>query len=122
MNKLIILALVALVGCGKKEEQVTSVPQPLSITYEQAADAILRAHPKSLQVCYDSKTSGFLLDYGPPYEDASLARNDSSRGWYWLKTPDLFLMANGTYFMQDLTPDKYVVVYPDVTNLPCKQH
>ena len=124
MKKLLLtLIVVTLFGCGKKEDTpVATAPAPTVITYDQAIEAIMLAHPKSLQVCYDKNTDGFFLDYGPPYGDASEDRTSNSKGWLWIHTPTLYLMANGKYFMQDLTADKYVAVYPDTTGLPCRQH
>ena len=119
---LIILSIAALVGCGKKEDPkpavVEAAPTP---SVDQAVDAILRSHPNSNQVCFDSKLHGFFLDYGPLLPAGS-ADDGKFHGWYWIDTPNFFLSANGKWFTQDLANDKYAQVYPDTTGLPCRQH
>lgn len=116
---LVILAVAALVGCGKVEEPAKE-QNPLP-TGDQATEAILRGHPNSLQVCYDSRLNGFFLDYGPMLP-AGADNDNKYHGWLWIEAPNFFLSANGKWFMQELAVDKYVQVYPDTNGLPCKQH
>ncbi len=127
MYKLLpILALcVAFSSCGKKEEApatpVAPAPAPVSATVDEGITAVLRAHPNSNKVCYETNYDGYLLDYGPPLPPGS-EDDGKLHGWYLLQHVQLYKSANNTWFT-GLQPDKeYVTVYPDATGLPCKVH
>lgn len=120
-----LVLCAAFSSCGKKEEPVAAAvvvaPPPVAATVEEGIAAVLRAHPNSRKVCYETNYDGYLLDYGPPLA-AGVEPDGLFHGWYLLQRVQLYRSSNGTWFT-GLQPDKeYVTVYPDASGLPCKAH
>lgn len=129
MRKLLpILFLCACFSsCGKKEEAPTpvpaaaSAPAPVTATVDEGITAVLRAHPNSRKVCYETNYDGYMLDYGPPLPPGS-EDDGKLHGMYLLQHVQLFKSSNGTWFTGLQEDKEYVTVYPDLTGLPCKVH
>jgi hypothetical protein len=86
-------------------------------TQEQAIDAAIRAHDRATKVCYDPAIEGFLFQY--PFKEPD-EKTEYFHGWYYLKYQQMWKTDNGIWFMKDNNASEYVKVYPDVTNLNCK--
>lgn len=124
---LILTTLFALVACGSDEsEPKHKAPAPAPAptgperpSIEQALDAGLRGHPHAIKICYDTKFDGFLVYYdkGDP---ADPNYGDAMHGWYKIQVDAFYPSSNGTWFITPQDGARYVTVYPDDTNLPCK--
>lgn len=99
-----------------KAETVKEDPRP---NHDQAIDAVSRAHPHSLQVCYDTINNGFMIQY-PVLPDDAPADN-AMHGWWWIKAEHLWQAANGTWFTKLRDDSDYAQIYPEPFNLPCKK-
>lgn len=125
LSVILLSALAGLTACGKKEEtpqiSTAAAPEPKTVapTVDEAIVAVLRGHPNSKKICYDTKFDGYFAYYGPPL--AAGAEDDGKmHGWYLVQNIAFYQAANNSWFI-GLQPDKsYVTVYPDVTGLPCK--
>lgn len=85
------------------------------VEYLQPSDtlsAMAKAHPGAETVCYDSKHDAYFLHH--------LADATSVDRWYYVDAVPFWRLANNTVFTKKLDGNKYVIVYPDVTGLPCK--
>lgn len=113
-------AILGLSACGKREEPVavsTPAVSP-SPTVDEAITAVVRGHPHSLTVCYDQPLNGYFVHYKDAVDGAEPDGN--YHGWYFLQKIDFYKAANNTWFIGNQPESSYVVVYPDVTGLPCK--
>lgn len=130
MNKLILaLSLsVCLVACSKKVETppvdvpASTVATPsVAATVDEGIAAVLRAHPNSRMVCYETKFDGYFLNYGPRLP---VGTDDDGQlhGWYLLQHVQLWRSSNDTWFTGEQPDKEYVTVFPEVTGLPCKGH
>lgn len=123
MKKLVIVfAMLMLVGCAKKEDaQSIDMRASTTLSIDEAIDAVLRAHPNSLQDCYDSSLNAHLLDYGPP-----LRRGEQDdgyyHGWMLLENVSYHQTQNKIWFITDQPEHNYTHVYPVIDGLPCKAH
>jgi hypothetical protein len=123
---ILAMAVAGLSGCVKKEKQAveqasqeTKTPEAEKPTVIEALEAIRRAHPHSLQACYDKDQDAFFIEYAPLPDGAPA--DQFYHGWQYLKADKLFKSANGTWFTQERTSADYVLIYPDATSLPCKK-
>lgn len=126
---LVLLAVLALVACGKKEEKpfitlTSAAASAPTVTEEpskeQALSAMLRGHPNSRQVCIDDhRENSFFLNYGPLL--SSGAPGDGQwHGWIMIWNVEFYKTSNNTWFVLDMNGDRYIQAYPDVTSLQCK--
>lgn len=99
-----------------KVETVKEDPRP---DQDQAIDAVIRAHPRSLQVCYDSVNNGFMIQYSVLPE--GVPADDRMHGWWWIKAEFLWQAANDTWFTKLRDDSDYAQIYPESFNLPCKK-
>lgn len=127
LSLLFILAEICMIsGCTKKEvpvketvvQEVKEQPAPTP-TQDQAIDAIRRAHPHAIQVCYDSVNDGFMIEYRVLADGEK--HDGYLHGWKWLKNEKMYQAANGTWFTSERDDSDYVNISPDVFNLPCKK-
>jgi hypothetical protein len=122
-----MLMLSALAACGPNPEPkkqptpaiTATVPDVAAsvITSEEAMVAVMRGHPHSIQVCYDTGLNGYFLQYPPRKEGAT---DDVMYGWYFLQKVQYFRASNNTWFIANQPEVNYASVYPDVAGLPCK--
>lgn len=113
-----LMILTGLAACTKKVYKLStesSIVDPAP-SVDQALDAVLRSHPESFKACYETKYNGYFVYYGPVSNDAS----DIS-GWIFIKNINFNFSSNNTYFTIEQPDKDYMVVFPDVTGLPCKE-
>ena len=116
-------ALIGLAGCTKKAAEPVAVNEPnatatadVAPTVDQAIDAVLRGHPRSQKVCYETKYDGYFLYYGPISDDTT-----KLSGWFLIQNIGFYQSTNNTFFISTQPDKNYVTVFPDVTGLPCKE-
>jgi len=113
---------VWLLGCSKKEEApaappvVAQAPDP-EPTVDEGIVALLRSHPHSKKVCYDSEW-GYYIFYSVLPDGA--ADDGMLHGTFLVQNIKFRQSANKTWFNDAIAENKYITVYPDVINLPCK--
>lgn len=119
----LLAALLGLAGCGKKpaepataNESAVAATVDVAPTVDQAIDAVLRGHPRSLKACYETKYDGYFLYYGPVSDDTS-----KLSGWLFIQNISFHLSTNNTFFITAQPDKNYVTAFPDVTGLPCKE-
>lgn len=119
----LLAALTGLAGCGKKPAEPVATTDPVATaasdvapTVDQALDAVLRGHPRSLKVCYETKYDGYFLYYGPISDDTS-----KLSGWLFIQNISFHLSTNNTFFITAQPDKNYVTTFPDVAGLPCKE-
>lgn len=116
---------VGLTACGKKAETPPAVevaaPVPVAVapTVDEALVAVLRGHPNSRKICYDTNFDGYFMYYGP-HLPAGVEDDGKMHGWYLVQKIAFYQAANKSWFIGLQPNQSYVTVYPDVTGLPCK--
>lgn len=122
----VLILLVGLVACGKKEEKIAIPPpvvaEPAAVmpTGPEMISAMLRGHPNSRQVCIDGvRDRSFFLDYGPRLMPGVEA-DGKYHGWLFIEKVEFFKTSNNTWFITTQEEKKYLEVYPDVIGLTCK--
>ena len=127
---LVCILVLALTACRKREEVAEPQQPPQQAakaeekpvekpTVAEALEAIRRAHPNSLQSCYDSEHDAFFIEYA--IQQRGSEPDGLMHGWQYLKSDKMYKSANGTWFTQDRSNDDYILIFPDVTALPCKK-
>jgi hypothetical protein len=126
LSTLVMLALaVGLTACGKKAENPgateVSAPAPAVVapTVDEAIVAVLRGHPNSRKICYDTNYDGYFMYYGPHLPPAA-EEDGKFHGWYLVQKIQFYQAANKSWFIGLQPNQNYITVYPDVTGLPCK--
>lgn len=120
-----LILTVGLTACGKKAETPTAeaavVPAPVTVspTVDEAIVAVLRGHPNSRKICYDTNFDGYFMYYGP-HLPAGAEDDGKMHGWYLVQKIAFYQSANKAWFIGIQPNQNYVTVYPDITGLPCK--
>lgn len=121
-----ILFIVALlVGCGKKEEtpitpNKTAVVEEVKAntpSVDQELAAMLRGHYHATKICFsrNANKDTFFIFWPPGQPDDGLYH-----GWYFITDVPFYNTQANTWFIQEMSDDNYIQVYPDVTGLTCK--
>ena len=129
MKKVTLLAALilaaGLAACGKKVDTPTATEAgsgttaSVAPTVDEALVAVLRGHPNSKKICYDTNFDGYFMHYGPPLP-AGVENDGKMHGWYLVQKIAFYQSANKAWFIGTQPDQAYVTVYPDVTGLPCK--
>lgn len=127
LNVLIAVAVLgSLAACGRPAEKVQELPKQTAPAVadpgypkELMLDAMLRGHPKSKKVCIDeTRDRAFFIDYSQREE---IPENGIFAGsWLFIENVEFYQTSNKTLFITNQDEKKYIAVYPDITNLSCK--
>jgi len=111
----VLFSGVCLLLSSEKKESPPPPPQTeqLDISISDALDAMSRGHPNAQSVCFDSG-DGYFVKYGKPIDDKHF-----DEGWYFVHHK-IFRTSVGKVFVQEISSEEYVRVFPDVTGLECK--
>lgn len=115
------LLVPVLMACTEKQD----VPPPAVVavvatlpTIEEGVIAVVRGHPHSTKVCHEPAFAGYFIHYKEKVDGAP--EDDHFHGWYIVQNMKFYKSSNNTWFIGDNEAKDYVVVYPDITGLTCK--